>query len=180
MFKDYLLEVVDKNSVLHEGISFSKYVKLREKVEKMTEDEAFRFLSEIRPITKTAMSVAGATIGFGPIHYIIYRAIRAGIDKCSGACGTFAINTPKRQICMAKCKVVALTSQLGNAKKSISKCKGDKSCIGSVNKLVSDLEWKISKAKEKYASYQKHAIKTGRNPNPYVEPEDSSPLKIPG
>jgi len=178
MFKEFLLEVVDKNSVLHEGISFSKYVKLREKVEKMTEDEAFQFLSEIRPITKTAMSVAG--IGIGPINYVIYRAVRAAVDKCSGACGTFALNTPKRQICMAKCNVVALTSQIGNAKKSISRCKGDKSCIHSVNKLVSDLEQKISKAKEKYASYQKHAIKTGRNSNPYVEPKDSSPFKIPG
>ena len=63
MFKDYLLEVIDKNSVLNEGISFSKYVKLRERVEKMTEDEAFKFLDEGWGDVAGAILIGGVLIG---------------------------------------------------------------------------------------------------------------------
>lgn len=34
-----------------------------------------------------------------------YRAVRAAFDKCTRACGVFKLNTPPRQLCMAKCKL---------------------------------------------------------------------------
>ena len=53
---------------------------------------------------KTAMSVAGLTIGLGPVWWAVYRAIRSAFDKCTERCGTFKINNRERQVCMQKCK----------------------------------------------------------------------------
>jgi hypothetical protein len=49
--------------------------------------------------------VAGAALGVA--SWGAYRAVRAALDHCTRLCGTFKLNTPKRQACMAKCKLEA-------------------------------------------------------------------------
>ena len=63
-------------------------------------------LKKIETPTKMAAGAAiGLTIGTGGV--LAYREIRSWFDKCTKQCGTFEINTPKRQLCMLKCKQIA-------------------------------------------------------------------------
>ena len=48
MYKEYLLKVINKNPILTESAPMSAYVKIRDKFELMTEDEAKEFLLEIK------------------------------------------------------------------------------------------------------------------------------------
>ena len=164
MYKEYLLEIVDNNSVLQEGISFSKYVKLREKVEKMTESKALTFLLEvIFPHTKTAMSLAGAVAvplpGGIHVHIIppgivwyLYRIIRAQFDKCTKECGTIDINTPPRQLCMLVCKKNKIEAEIAGLDKAKNHCI-DKECKEKVAKSISHLHDKLVKIKSKINDY---------------------------
>jgi hypothetical protein len=49
----------------------------------------------------------GAGIAAGAAAIAGYREIRSWFDKCTKQCGTFQVNTPKRQLCMLKCKQMA-------------------------------------------------------------------------
>ena len=55
-------------------------------------------------------SVGGAAASFG--LYLGYRLARSFFDKCTKTCGTYGINTPKRQLCMLKCKKGALEKHI--------------------------------------------------------------------
>jgi len=52
------------------------------------------------------VGVAGGLIA-GAAFVAGYRLIRSWFDKCTSPCGTFEINTPKRQLCMLKCQKAA-------------------------------------------------------------------------
>jgi hypothetical protein len=120
------------------------------------------FLLRKKLISDTKAAVAG------PATYAVYRGIRALFSKCTKSCGVFALNTPKRQICMAKCKVIVLTKKLEAMKSG----KVDQSKINDV--LV-----KLEKAKAKLNSYQQYAHTTGRNPEPKVDVNKTRFFKVP-
>lgn len=71
----------------------------------------------VAKLRKSAMSVAGGTAYLG-VPYLIYRTIRANFDKCTKKCGTYELNTSRRQHCMIKCKVAKLTGELNAAMKA--------------------------------------------------------------
>ena len=58
-----------------------------------------------------AMAVAGILFGS-------YRKIRSAFDGCTKKCGTFELNTARRQHCMIKCKVAKLQGELAAATKA--------------------------------------------------------------
>jgi hypothetical protein len=66
---------------------------------------------------KSFMSVSGGTAYLG-IPYLIYRTIRGNFDKCTKKCGTYELNTSRRQHCMIKCKVAKLTAELAAVQKT--------------------------------------------------------------
>lgn len=112
-----------------------------------------RFLKEQTNLSvyrKTAMSALGGFL-FLPGAAILYRAIRASFDKCSGACGLLKMNTSKRQYCMAVCKVKKLQQELMALEKLTSECnkvEDSERCKERVNAKINSLKYKLSKAKE--------------------------------
>ena len=65
-----------------------------------------KFVSEgrIRTLRKSAVSNSGLTTG--PL-WAAYRKIRSMTDSCTKKCGTYELNTVRRQACYAKCKAAA-------------------------------------------------------------------------
>ena len=196
MYKQKLEEIIIDR--LFEGkITEKQYNKLIEKINKIDETTAELLIEVTHSGTVNrksyfsagtgmgmagnfyggGLAAAGAASGAGAagaitglFAYPIYRAIRGKFDKCSKSCGTYAFNTPKRQICMAKCKVILLQNMYNEAKKlkNLSPVK------------LSKLEQKLNKAKIKYDKMVKFAKETGRNPNPKVIPGAKSRFSIPG
>ena len=81
-------------------------VAVNEKFDKIVQE------GTIRTLRKTAMSGMGATGGLNPT-WLAYRTARAHFGDCTKKCGTYEINTVRRQACMAKCKA------------AVAKAKGD-------------------------------------------------------
>jgi len=73
------------------------------------------------------------TAASGLAGWGLYRALLATFGKCTKGCGTFKINTPKRQLCLAKCKL------------EFAKKKGDKEKIAKWGQKVKDYQTWISK-----------------------------------
>jgi len=63
----------------------------------------------VGPMSKAAAYGLGAAAGVAGSALAVagYREIRSWFDSCTKTCGTFAVNTPKRQLCMLKCKQAA-------------------------------------------------------------------------
>lgn len=70
----------------------------------------------VATLRKSYMTQAGAGGGLSPI-WLKYRAIRSMFDKCTRQCGVLEINTVRRQLCMAKCKVQKLKNEIKIAEK---------------------------------------------------------------
>jgi hypothetical protein len=69
-------------------------------------NEKFELLvaeGKIRTLRKTYMSVSQA----GSPAWLAYRKIRSMRDACTKKCGTYEINTVRRQNCYAKCREAA-------------------------------------------------------------------------
>ena len=72
-------------------------------------NDRFKSSNLMEGIKSTAHSWAstmGAT-GAGPyslLPWAIYRTIRAKYDSCTKKCGTYELNTTRRQYCMSLCK----------------------------------------------------------------------------
>jgi len=125
----------------------------------------------VAPALSAAGNIAAVAGDGGVISvpiYPFYRAIRAAFNKCSGACGMFALNTPKRQICLAKCKVMSLEKGLVDAKRNKAS-----------REFILKLQAKLEKAKKKFKDYQDFAKSTGRNPDPKIDPNKKSLFRIP-
>jgi len=45
-----------------------------------------------------------------------YRLVRSAFDVCTKKCGTFKINTEKRQLCLFKCKALRLEKEIAGLK----------------------------------------------------------------
>lgn len=87
--------------------------KIDEQTEQIIEDrfkisEAGGRVAKLRKTTSSVYS-------FGPL-WAVYRKIRSAFDICTKKCGTYEINTSRRQHCMIKCKVAKLQAQLAAAK----------------------------------------------------------------
>lgn len=93
-------------------------------------------------------AAAGAAIG--ATVWVLYRAIRAKYDKCTKGCGTFELNTARRQFCMAKCKVGKVEAQLNAAIKAKNE------------KEITKKKIALLKAKRAYANHQKSVAGKGK------------------
>jgi len=71
----------------------------------------------VAKIRKTYASLAGAGAGLNAF-WLVYRTIRSQFDKCTKACGSYELNTSRRQHCMIKCKVDKYKAMLAAAKKA--------------------------------------------------------------
>ena len=76
----------------------------------------------VAKLRKTYMSQAGSGGGLN-VFWLAYRKIRSLYDNCTKKCGTYELNTSRRQHCMIKCKVAKAKAELAAAKKA---GKGDK------------------------------------------------------
>lgn len=96
-----------------------KIVKLDEQAEEIV-NERFS-ISEaggrVAKLRKSYMTQYGSSGGLNPA-WLLYRAVRAQFDKCTRKCGTFELNTSRRQHCLLKCKVQKLQGELNAAKKA--------------------------------------------------------------
>jgi hypothetical protein len=70
--------------------------------------------AQFRTLRKTYMGHVGLA-GYG-IPWLIYRKIREKYDVCTKKCGTFELNTRRRQYCMAKCRVEKLKKVVAGSK----------------------------------------------------------------
>jgi adenylosuccinate lyase len=185
-FKDVILEIIKQRTIIDENKPLTYYLKMENRVNKLSEEDCeklvMNILEDIAPERKTAMSglgtavsASGSTLGLSvggwsaPIAYAIYRAVRGKFDECSKACGTYAINTPKRQICMAKCNLMK-NQEIYD---SLVKHKAPKYRIDQAKE-------KLIISKKKYEEYAQYAKLTGRNPNPNVKPGEKNRFRIPG
>lgn len=94
---------------------FEDKIELIKMIKNMNESEVKLIEQHVR--LKQAASLAGLTtqgFGFGSS----YKLYKAAFDKCAGSCGVWGVNGPKRQMCMAKCKVIMAQNQLEYAKKT--------------------------------------------------------------
>jgi len=62
------------------------------------------------------VGVAGGLV-MGAAFVAGYRLIRSWFDKCTSTCGTYKVNTPKRQLCMLKCKKLAIEKHIALCEK---------------------------------------------------------------
>ena len=97
--------------------------------------------AKTRTLRKSLMTRYGSILYLG-IPWTIYRKIRATYDNCTKKCGTFELNTKRRQYCMAKCKVDKLNTSLKNTKDQKAKY---------------DLNEKLRKAIQTVKDYEKDA-----------------------
>jgi len=149
-----------KKSDLAKIIKEDKHLYIEDKIElikiikEMSEEE---FMLEQNVRTKQGASV----IGFLKTSWNVggaYKLARAAFDKCYSACGTFGINGPKRQICIAKCKVLMADSNVKNLQKG--KAEPDK---------IRKAQQKLIDAKAYFKKMQSWALNHGRNPNPTID-----------
>jgi len=71
-----------------------------------------------KALARTYGTLAAATTGYTTIPWAIYRKIRSMHDACTKKCGTFQLNTVRRQLCMAKCNLPRRKAELLAAKKT--------------------------------------------------------------
>jgi hypothetical protein len=115
------------------------------KVKKKLIDEAGGRIAKLR---KSAMSLYGSAVTPG---WAAYRAIRGAIDKCTKKCGTFEINTSRRQHCMIKCKTDVLKQAIKDAQKTNPK-------------VVPKLQKQLAKAEKTYFKSIQSFRKRGAEP----------------
>lgn len=106
-------------------------------------------LHEIRPKTKTFFSNAGA-MGYTFPIWAIYRKMKAKKDACTKKCGTYELNTIRRQVCMIRCNISSTQSMIGVLKKT----KGNE-------EKIAKLQTKLVALQGKLRDYMAHGKKRG-------------------
>jgi len=130
-------------------------------VNRLTEEELKDIIGEdYAPVRKTVSSVAG----FYPFG-ITVRSIRMLWDQCVASCGAFAINSPRRQLCLYTCKEKVLKEKIKRYE-----LKG---------KPTVELKKKLIKVQSILNQYKQGAKRHGVDPNVDVKPYSYSPYKIP-
>jgi hypothetical protein len=114
------------------------------------------------PKTKTYMSMWGISLG-GFVGWGIYRALRASMGKCTRKCGTYEINTVRRQVCRIKCKIdniVRLVTELEKSKAPKEYGDSEKFEIKK-RKAIVKIKKQLPALHKKLDDYQKRAKKRG-------------------
>jgi hypothetical protein len=168
---EYFKKVIVHELTIPDIVSIFKYGKEFESVSSKNSKmileiaqklDSREFLSEAGEIRKGTMSILGLI--FYPIHWVIYRLIRAALDKCTGKCGVIAPNLPTRQYCLYKCKLQATEAGLARAK--AQKCPPDQQ--SRCDQIVSSLQAKVDQLKNKVREYESYLAargKVGREPD---------------
>ena len=100
----------------------------------------------IATLRKSYMTQVGASAG---VYWLLYRKIRSMFDECTNKCGRYELNTARRQVCMAKCRVDKYSRMMAAAKKT----KNEKEVVSS--------KAKYEKAKQTYDKYVRSFQKRG-------------------
>lgn len=101
----------------------------------------------VAKLRKSGMSLFGQTIGGLGIPWAIYRTIRSQFDNCTRKCGSYEINTSRRQHCMIQCKLSKAQQELKEVQKT-----GDPKKIEKAKKRLAKVQALLQKSK---ASFQK-------------------------
>jgi hypothetical protein len=127
-----------------------KIVKLDEQAEQIVNNrfEVSEAGGRVAKLRKSYMTQYGSGGGVNPA-WLLYRAARAQFDKCTRRCGTFELNTSRRQHCLIKCKVQKLQKELQGAKKA-----GDE-------KKAKQLQSQLAKAQQTLKKSQQSFTKRG-------------------
>lgn len=99
----------------------------------------------VAKLRKSYMSTAGSGGGLN-VFWLAYRKIRSMYDSCTKRCGTYELNTSRRQHCMIKCKVAKAKAELAAAQKA---GKGDK--IAKAKADLQKAEKILAKSKASFA-----------------------------
>lgn len=96
-----------------------KVVKLDEEAEQIVNErfEVSEAGGRVAKLRKSHMSQVGAGGGLNPF-WVAYRAVRSRFSQCNKKCGTYELNTSRRQHCVVMCKVQKAQGELAAAQKS--------------------------------------------------------------
>ena len=99
-----------KGKMLPQTKELSESVNI-EQVNDILEKALQEVLGKIKTLKKSYMTQAGAGGGLNPV-WLLYRTIRAQFQKCTKKCGTYELNTTRRQQCLAQCKAASAQGKL--------------------------------------------------------------------
>ncbi|MBR9682662.1 MAG: hypothetical protein GOV02_03215 [Candidatus Aenigmarchaeota archaeon] len=96
-----------------------KIVRLNEQEEESVNDrfEISEVGGRIAKLRKSWSSQAGSGAGMN-VFWLAYRKLRSMFSACTKRCGTYEVNTSRRQHCMIKCKVQQAQGEIAAAKKA--------------------------------------------------------------
>lgn len=115
------------------------------------------------PIKKKAETIA--MVGSGLAAYGVYRYVRSFLDKCTKRCGTYSMNTPKRQLCMLSCKSGSLRKKielLENNKRKLEKLEKTKrniKTLETINKMLPEAIKQFNESNKKIILYKEYLRK---------------------
>lgn len=108
-----ILESMVFNSFMNDKISYKKYNQMLEFIEAMPEKKVNKILKEQgtnltakRKAVHSVVGAVGSIVGSGGAGYVGYRLLKGLFSKCARSCGMLGLNTVKRQLCLAKCKLM--------------------------------------------------------------------------
>ena len=110
-----------------------KIVKLDEQAEQVVNDrfDVSETGGRVAKLRKSYMGNAGSIGGLNP-YWLAYRTVRSQFDKCTKSCGSYEINTSRRQHCMILCKLKKAQGEVSAAQKSGDAKKIAKAKLGLV------------------------------------------------
>ena len=92
---------------------------------------------------------------------VIYRGIRAMLDRCSMKCSPFGPNFSKRQACMLICKQSALNNAISKLKSELNKC-DDSECRKEIEDHISKINYKLRKLKSYELEFDSDEYERGK------------------
>ena len=166
---------------MNDKISYNKYKKISEFVEKMDEKKVIEILKEQGDLTykrKTVHSAVGAVgsiLSTGGVGYVGYRALKGLFSQCARSCGILGLNTLKRQMCLAKCKMMVAQKEVQEINNLIGKCNKTKNpdkCKKMLQSKMKQAQYKVELAQRKFNKIQTYGMKKGKEA-PEVKPGET-------
>lgn len=167
MYKEYLLEVINKFPIVSENVPLSKSIRLREKIEKMSEEDSGNFLKLIikeQSIGPAASITAGVATGNPAFAALIpmYRILKSQRDNCVRACGEFSITGgQKRQLCMAKCHYQVAMNEVQQIKAMYGNCNNNPGCIQVIQQKLTEANQRLAQAQAQMMDFQMKMQRSG-------------------
>jgi len=115
-------------------------------------DKKYDLINRYSILQESILGVVGSVIGlvyYTPL-WVTYRSIKAFSSKCSKRCGALKFNTNKRQLCLAKCKLIQYQKSLALLKDTEQYCPKSKyptACVVKVKKAINEITEEIIKVK---------------------------------